>query len=279
MTLIARPTMSGFAFAIGYSRWGSHHRTPSAETAKSRHSVQIGGRSSWRWREPPGTPALPEQDESAEAEDERNVRVEAPQVECGTAGFEEAAREVVPDNHLVGVEEGESEDEDDRPHGKRYQVTNDPIPHLRLGARGRAGEDRPTGDHEEHGHGPGVDRLGEVTEPPGIAAFLTAADVHTAGVADHDGESGEDAHDVDVMAVGLLRLSFGSGRIVGSRRRGEAFAGGGGVVDSGGGRIERRVNEEGPDLSIGALFVSIVSPRWLRWSSGRPGRSVHPARG
>lgn len=144
MTLIARPTMSGFAFAIGYSRWDSHHRAPSAETAKSRHSVQIGGRSSWRWREPPGTPALPEQDENAEDEDERNVRVEAPQVECGTAGFEEAAREVVPDIHLVGVESGESEDEDDRPHGKRNQVTNDPIPHLRLGARGAPARTRMT---------------------------------------------------------------------------------------------------------------------------------------
>src|SRR5699024_5535852 len=62
--------------------------------------------------ESPPTLALPEQDQSAEGEDEGAVRVEIPQVETGTAGFEDAAHEFVADIDGVGVEEVESEDED-----------------------------------------------------------------------------------------------------------------------------------------------------------------------
>src|SRR5699024_3241017 len=105
--------------------------------------------------ESPRTLALPEQDQSAEDEDEGDVRVEIPQMETGTAGFEDAAHEFVADIDGVGVEEVESEDEDDRPAGERNQVTDDAVPHLRFGARRCPGEYGPAGDHEEHGHGPG----------------------------------------------------------------------------------------------------------------------------
>ena len=137
-------------------------------------------------------------------------------METGTAGFEDAAHEFVADIDGVGVEEVESEDEDDRPAGERNQVTDDAVPHLRFGARRCPGEYGPAGDHEEHGHGPGIDRLGEVTEPPGIAAFFGTADEHAAGMADHDRQPGEDAHDVDVMPVGSPGPT-GTGRRTGMR--------------------------------------------------------------
>jgi hypothetical protein len=140
-------------------------------------------------------------------------------VETGTAGFEDAAHEFVADIDGVGVEEVESEDEDDRPAGERNQVADDAVPHLRFGARRCPGEHGPACDHEEHGHGPGIDRLGEVTEPPGIAAFFGTADEHAAGMADHDRQPGEDAHDVDVMPVGPLSPT-GPGRRTGTRQFG-----------------------------------------------------------
>src|SRR5699024_5710188 len=81
--------------------------------------------------EPPRALALPEQDQRAEDEDERDVRVEVPQVETGTTGFEDAAHELVADIDGVGVEEVESEDEDDGPAGERNQEADDAVPRLR----------------------------------------------------------------------------------------------------------------------------------------------------
>ena len=154
-------------------------------------------------RELPRSLPLPEQDERAEDEDQWNVRIEIPQVEGRSSGLEEAADELVADVDLIGFEEVEAEHEDDRPGGQWNEMADDTVPHLRFGARRRTGEHGPTGDHEEHRHGPGVDRLGEMAEPPGIAAFVGTADEDSARMAEHDGESGEHPHDVDVVAMHL----------------------------------------------------------------------------
>src|SRR5699024_2571633 len=60
--------------------------------------------------ESPRALALPERGQRAEDEDERDVRVEVPQVETGTSGFEDAAHDFVADFDDFGVEEIESED-------------------------------------------------------------------------------------------------------------------------------------------------------------------------